>query len=149
MAKLLTQPGGAAALAALWNKYVDIACRYGLPFLTTTPTRRARRERVKAAGAGISPLAGRAVFAKRGAIFCTQALCPPCRPLGYMTNCVHPSIVYAALAQPFNDTAMVKERFFGLQANTSSLTYVELDGTTDLQCAEPDTLAEDTIKSAK
>lgn len=37
-------------------------------------------------------------------------------PLGYMTNCVHPSILAQALAQPCNQTAAVRERFLGIQA---------------------------------
>ena len=59
------------------------------------------------------------------------------KPICYMTNCVHPSIVYEALSQPFNQNALVKNRFLGIQANTSPLSYAELDGSLDLKCSDP------------
>ena len=46
MARLCTTPKGAAALDALWSEYAAIAADHRLPFLATTPTRRANRERV-------------------------------------------------------------------------------------------------------
>lgn len=58
-----------------------------------------------------------------------------------MANCVHPANVYAALSQPFNRTDTVRERFLGVQANTSPLSYVELDGAANLQTSEPEALA--------
>lgn len=64
-----------------------------------------------------------------------------CPPLCYMTNCVHPSIAYEALNQPFNRTALVRKRFLGIQANTSPLDYSELDGAEELFCSEPGGLA--------
>lgn len=63
------------------------------------------------------------------------------RPLCYMANCVHPAIVRQALAQPWNRTPVVRERFQGVQANTSPLPYAQLDGAADLHCAEPRALA--------
>lgn len=54
-------------------------------------------------------------------------------PLGYMANCVHPRIVKEALLQPFNRIDEVRDRFIGLQANTSDLPYEELDRATLLQ----------------
>lgn len=48
-------------------------------------------------------------------------------PLCYMTNCVHPSILKEALSQPFNDNALVRNRFRGIQANASCLPPEELD----------------------
>ena len=63
-----------------------------------------------------------------------------------MSNCVHPSIVIEALAQPFNDNQIVKERFWGIQANTSPLSYAELDNSVDLKCSEPDVFADEMIR---
>lgn len=68
------------------------------------------------------------------------------KPVCYMTNCVHPSIVCKALAQPFNQNETVKERFLGIQANTSPLSYAELDGAEELHCSEPEEFAEEMIK---
>lgn len=50
MADLVYQTKGRAALHSLWSQYGAIARKYSLPFLATTPTRRANRERVKQAG---------------------------------------------------------------------------------------------------
>ncbi len=50
LARHSTTPEGRAALAALWGQYAAIAHRHGLPFLATTPTRRADRDRVQRAG---------------------------------------------------------------------------------------------------
>lgn len=49
MAKLIYDEKGAVALANLWNEYIDIARKYKLPFIATTPTRRANYERVQCA----------------------------------------------------------------------------------------------------
>lgn len=64
-------------------------------------------------------------------------------PACYMTNCVHPTIVRAALEQPCNRTEAVSRRFRGIQANTSPLSYGELELATELLCAEPEELAKD------
>jgi len=58
-------------------------------------------------------------------------------PLCYITNCVHPSIVYRALSHPFNRCDTVKSRFWGVQANASPLTFKELDNSIDLKSSEP------------
>ena len=49
-AGMLARPEGATALEALWGGYMKTTRRYGLPFLAATPTRRATRERMLAAG---------------------------------------------------------------------------------------------------
>jgi len=67
-------------------------------------------------------------------------------PVCYMTNCVHPSIVYKALSQPFNDNEITRKRFWGIQANTSPLSYAELDNAEDLKCSEPEELAQEMKK---
>ena len=48
MASLVYDRRGRAALSEIWSEYAGIARRHGLPFLATTPTRRANRERVSA-----------------------------------------------------------------------------------------------------
>lgn len=68
------------------------------------------------------------------------------KPVCYMTNCVHPSIVLKALTHSFNNTPLVKERFRGIQANTSPLSYAELDNSVDLKCSEPEEFAEEMLK---
>lgn len=67
-------------------------------------------------------------------------------PVCYMTNCVHPSIVCRALMRPFNRKETVRNRFLGIQANTSPLPYAELDGAADLKCSEPGEFAEEMCK---
>lgn len=64
-------------------------------------------------------------------------------PVCYMTNCVHPRIVRRALSHPCNSDSIVRQRFRGIQANTSPLSYARLDGAVDLHCTEPETLAEE------
>ena len=71
------------------------------------------------------------------------------KPVCYMTNCVHPTIVCKALSQPFNDIPLVKERFRGIQANTSPLSYAELDGAEDLHCSEPAEFADEMFRLSK
>ncbi len=68
------------------------------------------------------------------------------KPVCYMTNCVHPSIVYDALLKPFNKNELVNNRFLGIQANTSPLPYEQLDGAMALKYSEPELLAEEMIK---
>lgn len=48
-------------------------------------------------------------------------------PVCYMTNCVHPIIVYKALSQSFNSTELVHNRFKGIQANASAISPEKLD----------------------
>jgi methionine synthase I (cobalamin-dependent) len=60
-----------------------------------------------------------------------------------MTNCVHPAVVQEALSQPFNNKELVRTRFLGIQANTSPLTYAELDQSEDLKCSDINEFAEE------
>ena len=237
MAGLIYEEKGASALTALWNEYIDIARKNELPFIATTPTRRANRERIAKAKcpetviadnvaflkniqrncgiqmyvgglmgckgdaytgegalaeqeafsfhrwtveqfykagidflyAGIMPVLSEAAGLARaindtglpyiisftiqqdGKLIDGTAIADAIRyidsittnkPICYMTNCVHPSIVHQALMQLFNRNDMVRERFRGIQANTSPLSYAELDGAEDLLCSEPEDFAE-------
>lgn len=63
------------------------------------------------------------------------------KPLFYMTNCVHPTVLQKALKADFNKTALVRERFCGIQANTSPLPPEDLDGSEDLKCSGAEELA--------
>ena len=63
------------------------------------------------------------------------------KPTCYMTNCIHPVILKKALSYPFNKTRLVKERFCGIQANTSPLSPEELDNCTDLKSSDSVSLA--------
>ena len=241
IAGLIYEEKGAFALNALWNEYLEIARKYGLPFIATTPTRRANRERIAKANCpetvigdnvaflkniqrncGIEMYVGGLMgckgdaytgegalseqeafefhkwtveqFQKAGVDFLYAGIMPTLfeaaglaraiddtglpyiisftiqadgklidgttitdairyidrvttnKPVCYMTNCVHPSIVCKALAQPFNQNETVKERFLGIQANTSPLSYAELDGAEELHCSEPEEFAEEMIK---
>ena len=67
-------------------------------------------------------------------------------PVCYMTNCVHPGIVMQALLQPCNQADIIHRRFLGIQANTSALSYAELDHAADLHSSDPETLADDIMK---
>ena len=236
MAALVYSEAGRNALAALWNGYMEIAKRYDLPFLATTPTRRTNRERIQKTPydasiirtnvdflrriqeeSGQKMYVGALVgcrgdaytgkgclsrqescefhrwetelFAQAGVDFFYAALMPtleeaagmvqaiqetniPCilsftiqadgclvdgtpiaqaieyidtltdgYPVCYMTNCVHPAIVYEALSQPVNRCEIVRERFSGIQANTALLPYSQLDGSRELKTSDPDELA--------
>lgn len=252
MANLIYDKNGMNALGKLWNEYIDIAKCHNLPFIATTPTRRANYERTKAymiktgkfteemtedcsaqpqqiiydnvdflrniqksSGiemyvgglmgckgdaytgedalvedeafafhswaaehfkkaevdflyAGIMPVLSEAAGMARAmertglpyiisftiqedgrlidgttiadAIQYIDAI-TKIRPICYMTNCVHPRIVYQALLQPFNQKEIIAQRFWGIQANTSPLSYTELDGAEDLKTSEPETFA--------
>jgi S-methylmethionine-dependent homocysteine/selenocysteine methylase len=241
MAKLIYDANGRMALKNIWQEYIDIAKKYSLPFLATTPTRRGNRERVKRAGCnssiiydnvqflrsiqeennlemyvgGLMGCKGDAytgdgalsenqarlfhkwqadLFCEAKADFLFAGIMPTLpeaigmaqamsetgipyiisftiqkdgklidgttiseaitsidrsvdnKPMCYMTNCVHPNILYKALSQPFNQNSMVKKRFLGIQANTSPLSYEELDHSIDLKCSEPRQFAEDMLK---
>lgn len=50
MIDLVCIENGIMALKSLWQEYIDISRKYQLPFIATTPTRRANQERVEAAG---------------------------------------------------------------------------------------------------
>ena len=71
------------------------------------------------------------------------------KPICYMTNCVHPTILKKALTYPFNDTKLVKERFGGIQANTSPLSPEELDNCCDLKSSDSVCLACDIMELYK
>lgn len=55
------------------------------------------------------------------------------KPLAYMSNCVHPKVMYKALGQKENQTALVRERYLGIQANSSSLSPEELNEAPELK----------------
>ncbi|MPN47843.1 hypothetical protein SDC9_195447 [bioreactor metagenome] len=65
------------------------------------------------------------------------------KPICYMVNCVHPVILKKSLSYSFNKTKLVKERFHGIQANTSPLSPEELDNSTDLKFSDSVSLADD------
>lgn len=65
------------------------------------------------------------------------------KPLCYMTNCVHPQILYSALSYDFNKTDVVRKRFKGIQANTSSLSPEELDNCSELKTSDFVALTQD------
>ena len=50
MANLIYSEQGAGALEELWTEYIEIARKYHLPFIATTPTRRANYERILKSG---------------------------------------------------------------------------------------------------
>ena len=237
MASLVYSDKGRDALRELWNGYLAIAREYNVPFLATTPTRRANKERVrnscytediiadnvdflktiadsysnmligglmgckgdaytgdgelgleasrnfhtwqvakfKDAGvdflySGIKPMLTEAVgmaqaMSESGLPYIISFTIKDngkiidgvnindaieiidsvvdIPPVCYITNCVHPRIVAKALQQPFNQTVTVKQRFLGIQANTSPLSYEELDNSADLKTSDPDQWAVD------
>ena len=57
------------------------------------------------------------------------------KPLCYMTNCVHPTVLRDALAMPYNRTPQMQNRFLGIQANTSPLSSISW--TMQLRCIHP------------
>ena len=71
------------------------------------------------------------------------------KPICYMTNCVHPIVLRKALSCPFNETKLVKERFHGIQANTSPLSPEELDNCCDLKSSDGVSLAGDIMELYK
>lgn len=68
------------------------------------------------------------------------------KPICYMANCVHPTVLYEALSKDFNNSQLVKERFRGIQANTSALSPEELDNSEVLKCSDSISLAKDISK---
>lgn len=241
MAMLVYDLNGRFALKSLWQEYMNIAIKHKLPFMATTPTRRANKERVEQAGFNSSIIIDNVKFLRkiqqesnlemyvgglmgcRGNAYTGEGALPErdarifhkwqadlfgaaeadflyagimptlpeatgmaqamsetglpyiisftiqrdgkmidgttiakaiaiidnsvdVKPICYMTNCVHPSIVCEALAQPFNQNTLVRDRFLGIQANTSPLSYVELDESSELKCSDPTQFAEDMLK---
>lgn len=241
MAGLVFEENGRMALKSLWQEYIDISRKYQLPFIATTPTRRANQERAEAARYDKSIISRNVEFLQtiretnhiemyvggllgckgdaytgEGALSTEEAKAfhswqinlfsdskvdflyagiMPClseamgmamamaetnipyiisftiqadgklidghsidfaikaidnsvsnKPIGYMTNCVHPTIAHKALSRPFNQTRTVQSRFIGIQGNTSALSYSELDGASDLKESSPSDFAHDTMK---
>ncbi|MFT8352122.1 homocysteine S-methyltransferase family protein [Clostridium saccharoperbutylacetonicum] len=68
------------------------------------------------------------------------------KPIGYMTNCIHPAVLGKALSASFNKTKLVKDRFCGIQANTSPLSPEELDNCSDLKSSDSVSLAVEMMK---
>jgi homocysteine S-methyltransferase len=60
-------------------------------------------------------------------------------PLGYMVNCVHPSIMASALG---HCGSRPRSRILGLQANTSSKSPTELEGSEHLETEDPERFAD-------
>ena len=241
MARLIYTPKGCSALKKIWLEYIEIARKYNLPFIATTPTRRANKERVARANYDASIIADNVsflkniqnkskiemyvgglmgckgdaytgegalteteakffhtwqadLFCKAGVDFLYAGIMPTLpeaagmaqamegtglpyiisftiqkdgrlidgttisdaiayidgstqnHPVCYMANCVHPCIVGQALAMPFNKNDLVHRRFLGVQANTSPLSFAELDGSVDLKCSPPEKFAEEMIE---
>lgn len=241
MASLVYNDIGRKALIDLWNQYKQVAETYKVPFLATTPTRRANKELVLRAGyteniieanmnllkqieqdsttpmfiGGLMGCKGDAyratdvldvdaarefhfwqadLFCKAGADFLYAGIMPAMseaigiaqamektglpyiisfmikkngrlidgttindaieqidksvekKPICYMTNCVHPLILREALSYEFNKTQVIKNRFKGIQANTSNLAPEELDGSFVLKCSDPSVLAENIME---
>ena len=237
LANILYRKGGKEALCAIWSQYMDVAKKYNLPFIATTPTRRANKERVFKAGydeaiildnvcllrqlrdtsdvemyiGGLMGCKGDAykaaeilqpdeaeefhfwqadLFMQAGVDFLYAAIMPALseaigmartmertalpyiisfmirengklldgttindaisridnsvnrKPVCYMVNCIHPEIVYKALSHGFNQTLLVKQRFHGIQANTSVLSPEELDNSVELKCSDCTELAQ-------
>ena len=63
------------------------------------------------------------------------------RPLGYLVNCIHSSALEAALGTPPGRRAQETGRLLGLQANTSSKSPEELDGSEELDGEAPERFA--------
>jgi homocysteine S-methyltransferase len=63
------------------------------------------------------------------------------RPLGYLVNCVHSSALESALNAPPGRRALDSGRLLGLQANTSSKSPEELEGSEELVGEDPEVFA--------
>ncbi|HEX3046914.1 MAG TPA: homocysteine S-methyltransferase family protein, partial [Bacillota bacterium] len=63
------------------------------------------------------------------------------KPMFYMVNCVHPTVLQNALGCCRNSTDLVRERLIAIQGNTSSLSPEELDESAELQTEEPEIFA--------
>jgi homocysteine S-methyltransferase len=62
-------------------------------------------------------------------------------PAGYLINCVHPSVYEEAMKAAGDRDPMVAARMLGLQANTSLKSPEELDGSSQLECEDPELFA--------
>ncbi|WP_221412916.1 homocysteine S-methyltransferase family protein [Dysgonomonas sp. HDW5B] len=241
MACLIYTDEGKKALAHLWGEYINIAKTYNLPFIATTPTRRANKERISNSKynkdiisdnvsflksikessqttmfiGGLMGCKGDAyqakgflsteeaedfhswqanAFKESEVDFLFAAIMPTLpeaigmakalektnlpyiisfmvrengclldgtsihnaietidkstqqNPVCYMANCIHPRILYSALSKEFNRTPLVKDRFGGIQANTSPLSPEELDNSINLKSSDHIELANEIIE---
>lgn len=64
------------------------------------------------------------------------------KPLGFMVNCVHPSVFQQAISSEENSSEFVRQRILGLQANTSKKRPEELDGSAALDTEDPEVFGE-------
>ncbi|MCB2147056.1 MAG: homocysteine S-methyltransferase family protein [Deltaproteobacteria bacterium] len=64
------------------------------------------------------------------------------RPAFYMVNCVHPDTVVDGLGAELTKIGLLKNRLWGIQANTSARNPDELDGSDALDTAEPEPFAD-------
>ncbi|WP_319407596.1 homocysteine S-methyltransferase family protein [uncultured Desulfosarcina sp.] len=64
------------------------------------------------------------------------------RPAFYMVNCVHPDTVVTGLGAALTEKGLLRNRLWGIQANTSAKNPEELDGSDDLDTAEPEPFAD-------
>lgn len=71
------------------------------------------------------------------------------KPLCFMTNCIHPIVVRETLSYDYNQNICVKERFRGIQANTSAMGPELLDGSEILIGTEPEEFADEIVKLQK
>ena len=241
LSDIIYREGGKEALCEIWRQYISTAKARSLPFIATTPTRRANRERVYRAGyneriiydnvsllkklrdvsdiemyiGGLMGSKGDSfkadevlqpdeafkfhswqadLFREAGVDFLFAGIMPAVpeaigmarameatglpyiislmltengrlidgttindaiemidssvnrQPICYMTNCVHPSVLYKALSWDFNRTSLVKERFHGIQANAAAFSPEELDNSVELKCSDCTELAESMFK---
>lgn len=145
MADLIYDAKGQSALASQWQEYIHIAGCHGLPFLATTPTRRANKERVVLAGYSSSIITDNVKFLrgmqqKSGIEMFVGVL------MGAKGDAYTGKPALSQEEAQFNQNALVHSRFRGIQANTSPLSYTELDGSLDLKCSAPVPFAEEMMK---
>ena len=70
-------------------------------------------------------------------------------PFCYMINCVHPTIFEAVFKFESGISEIIGDRVLGFQANTSSLSPEELEGSFQLETEDPDIFAESMIYLCK
>lgn len=63
-------------------------------------------------------------------------------PLCYMSNCVHPTLVYRALTAPCNQNSPALTRFQGIQGNASAQDFTTLSRASDLLSSDPASFAQ-------
>ncbi|MBO6155771.1 MAG: homocysteine S-methyltransferase family protein [Lachnospiraceae bacterium] len=66
------------------------------------------------------------------------------KPLCYMTNCVHPRIIYNSLMR--NDINIIKKRFMGVQVNTADYPYIDLEYSSKIVNSTPNKIASNVKK---